>query len=92
MAAAGGEVVYAGSELAGFGNLVLIRHDSGYVTAYAHAKELFVKRGDTVKRGDVIAKAGQTGSVSSPQLHFEVRKGAVALDPMKFLSSSTASN
>ena len=71
---------------------MLIRHEDGYVTAYAHAKELFVKRGDTVKRGDVIAKAGQTGSVSSPQLHFEVRKGAVALDPMKFLSSSTASN
>jgi murein DD-endopeptidase MepM/ murein hydrolase activator NlpD len=91
-AAADGVVAYAGNELKGYGNLVLIRHDSGYVTAYAHAKELFVKRGDTVKRGDVIAKAGQTGSVSSPQLHFEVRKGAVALDPMKFLSSATASN
>lgn len=91
-AAADGVVAYAGNELKGYGNLVLIRHESGYVTAYAHAKELFVKRGDTVKRGDVIAKAGQTGSVSSPQLHFEVRKGAVALDPMKFLSASTASN
>lgn len=91
-AADSGVVAYAGNELKGYGNLVLIRHENGYVTAYAHAKELFVKRGDTVKRGDVIAKAGQTGSVSSPQLHFEVRKGAVALDPMKFLSSSTASN
>ena len=91
-AADGGVVAYAGNELKGYGNLVLIRHDNGYVTAYAHAKELFVKRGDTVKRGDVIAKAGQTGSVSSPQLHFEVRKGATALDPIKFLSSSTASN
>lgn len=91
-AAESGVVAYAGNELKGYGNLVLIRHDNGYVTAYAHAKELFVKRGDTVKRGDVIAKAGQTGSVSSPQLHFEVRKGATALDPMKFLSSSTASN
>jgi murein DD-endopeptidase MepM/ murein hydrolase activator NlpD len=91
-AAEGGVVAYSGNELKGYGNLVLIRHDSGYVTAYAHAKELFVKRGDTVKRGDVIAKAGQTGSVSSPQLHFEVRKGATALDPMKFLSSATASN
>ena len=91
-AADGGVVAYAGNELKGYGNLILIRHENGYVTAYAHAKELFVKRGDTVKRGDVIAKAGQTGSVSSPQLHFEVRKGAVALDPMKFLSSSTASN
>lgn len=91
-AAEGGVVAYSGNELKGYGNLVLIRHDGGYVTAYAHAKELFVKRGDTVKRGDVIAKAGQTGSVSSPQLHFEVRKGATALDPIKFLSSATASN
>jgi murein DD-endopeptidase MepM/ murein hydrolase activator NlpD len=91
-AADSGVVAYAGNELKGYGNLVLIRHENGYVTAYAHAKELFVKRGDTVKRGDVIAKAGQTGSVSSPQLHFEVRKGATALDPMKYLSSSTAAN
>ncbi len=91
-AADSGVVAYAGNELKGYGNLVLIRHENGYVTAYAHAKELFVKRGDTVKRGDVIAKAGQTGSVSSPQLHFEVRKGATALDPVKFLVSSTASN
>ena len=91
-AAESGVVAYAGNELKGYGNLVLIRHAGGYVTAYAHAKELFVKRGDTVKRGDVIAKAGQTGSVSSPQLHFEVRKGATAMDPIKFLSSSTASN
>ena len=91
-AAEGGVVAYSGNELKGYGNLVLIRHEGGYVTAYAHAKELFVKRGDTVKRGDVIAKAGQTGSVSSPQLHFEVRKGATALDPLKFLSSTTASN
>ena len=91
-AADSGVVAYAGNELKGYGNLVLIRHEGGYVTAYAHAKELFVKRGDTVKRGDVIAKAGQTGSVSSPQLHFEVRKGATALDPMKYLASATASN
>ncbi len=91
-AAESGVVAYAGNELKGYGNLVLIRHEGGYVTAYAHAKEIFVKRGDTVKRGDVIAKAGQTGSVSSPQVHFEVRKGATALDPMKFLSSTTASN
>ena len=91
-AADSGVVAYAGNELKGYGNLVLIRHDGGLVTAYAHAKELFVKRGDTVKRGDVIAKAGQTGSVSSPQLHFEVRKGATALDPITYLSSATAAN
>jgi murein DD-endopeptidase MepM/ murein hydrolase activator NlpD len=87
-----GVVAYAGNELKGYGNLILIRHPGGYVTAYAHAKELYVKRGDKIERGAVIAKAGQTGSVSSPQLHFEVRKGATALDPMKFMASTTASN
>jgi murein DD-endopeptidase MepM/ murein hydrolase activator NlpD len=91
-AAEGGVVAYAGNELKGYGNLILIRHAGGYVTAYAHASELMVKRGDTVKRGDVIAKAGQTGAVQSPQLHFEVRKGASALDPYKYLSTSTAMN
>lgn len=91
-AAENGIVAYAGNELKGYGNLVLIRHDGGWVTAYAHASELLVKRGDTVKRGDIIAKAGQTGSVSSPQLHFEVRKGATAMDPVKYLSDSTAAN
>jgi murein DD-endopeptidase MepM/ murein hydrolase activator NlpD len=91
-AADGGIVAYAGNELKGYGNLVLIRHEGGWVTAYAHNKELFVKRGDAVKRGDIIAKAGQTGSVTSPQLHFEVRKGATAVDPMRFLNSATAEN
>src|SRR5438270_4878350 len=91
-AAESGIVAYAGNELKGYGNLVLIRHEGGWVTAYAHNKELFVKRGDAVKRGDIIAKAGQTGSVTSPQLHFEVRKGATAVDPMRFLNSATAEN
>jgi murein DD-endopeptidase MepM/ murein hydrolase activator NlpD len=91
-AAEEGVVAYAGNELKGYGNLVLIRHAGGYVTAYAHASQLLVKRGDNVKRGDIIAKAGQTGAVQSPQLHFEVRKGASALDPNKYLSASTAMN
>ncbi len=91
-AAESGVVAYAGNELKGYGNLVLIRHEGGYVTAYAHAKELSVKRGDTVKRGAVIARAGQTGAVTTPQLHFEVRKGATAMDPLKFLGKATASN
>jgi murein DD-endopeptidase MepM/ murein hydrolase activator NlpD len=91
-AAGAGVIAYAGNELKGYGNLVLIRHPGGYVTAYAHAKSLKVKRGDPVKRGDVIALAGQTGAVNSPQLHFEVRKGATALDPLKFITSATASN
>ena len=91
-AAESGVVAYAGNELKGYGNLILIRHEGGYVTAYAHAKALSVKRGDTVKRGDVIAAAGQTGAVSTPQLHFEVRKGATAMDPLKFLGKTAASN
>lgn len=80
-----GVVAYSGSELKGFGNLVLIRHSNGWVTAYAHNSALNVKRGDTVRRGQIIAKSGSTGSVSSPQLHFEVRKGAQTVDPMKHL-------
>ncbi|MGF7161464.1 murein DD-endopeptidase MepM/ murein hydrolase activator NlpD [Rhodoligotrophos appendicifer] len=83
-----GVVAYSGSELKGFGNLVLIRHEGGWVTAYAHNKELLVKRGEQVKRGDIIAKAGATGSVTSPQVHFEIRKGAQAVDPMGHLGST----
>jgi murein DD-endopeptidase MepM/ murein hydrolase activator NlpD len=87
-AADDGVVAYAGNELKGYGNLVLIRHSNGYVSAYANASELLVKRGDTVKRGQVIAHAGQTGNVSSPQLHFEIRKGSVPVDPARFLSGA----
>jgi murein DD-endopeptidase MepM/ murein hydrolase activator NlpD len=85
-AAEDGVVAYAGSELKGYGNLVLVRHSNGYVTAYAHAKELMVKRGDPIKRGQVIAKSGQTGNVDAPQLHFEIRKGPAPMDPMPMLS------
>ena len=74
-AAEDGVVAYSGNELKGYGNLVLVRHSNGYVTAYAHASELMVKRGDTIKRGQIIAKSGQSGEVGSPQLHFEIRKG-----------------
>jgi murein DD-endopeptidase MepM/ murein hydrolase activator NlpD len=84
-AADDGVVAYAGNELKGYGNLVLVRHANGYVSAYANASELMVKRGDTVKRGQVIAHAGQTGNVTSPQLHFEIRKGSTPVDPMQFL-------
>jgi murein DD-endopeptidase MepM/ murein hydrolase activator NlpD len=85
-AAEDGVVAYAGNELKGYGNLVLIRHSNGYVTAYAHAKELMVKRGDTIKRGQVVAKSGQTGNVEGPQLHFEIRKGPAPMDPLPMLS------
>ena len=84
-AAEEGTVAYAGNELKGYGNLVLVRHPNGYVTAYAHAKELMVKRGDEVKRGQIIANSGQTGNVDAPQLHFEVRKGQSPVDPIPLL-------
>jgi murein DD-endopeptidase MepM/ murein hydrolase activator NlpD len=84
-AADDGVVAYAGNELKGYGNLVLIRHSNGFVSAYAHASELMVKRGDSIKRGQVIAHAGQTGNVTSPQLHFEIRKGSTPVDPTQYL-------
>ena len=87
-AAEDGTVAYAGNELKGYGNLILVRHPNGYVTAYAHAKELLVKRGDQVKRGQVIAHSGQSGNVNAPQLHFEIRKGASPVDPTKFLNGA----
>lgn len=87
-AADDGVVAYAGNELKGYGNLVLIRHSNGFVSAYAHASQLLVKRGDTIKRGQVIAHAGQTGNVTSPQLHFEIRKGSTPVDPTQYLGGA----
>jgi murein DD-endopeptidase MepM/ murein hydrolase activator NlpD len=87
-AAEDGVVAYSGNELKGYGNLVLVRHSNGYVTAYAHASELLVKRGDAIKRGQVIAKSGQSGEVGSPQLHFEIRKGSSPVDPLQFLNGA----
>lgn len=86
-AAEGGTVAYSGNELKGYGNLVLIRHDNGYVSAYAHNGDISVKRGEKVARGQVIAKSGQSGNVSSPQLHFELRKGSNPVDPMLLLDN-----
>jgi murein DD-endopeptidase MepM/ murein hydrolase activator NlpD len=85
-AAEGGTVAYAGSELKGYGNLVLIRHPNGFVSAYAHNGELMVKRGETVKRGQLVAKSGQSGDVSSPQLQFQLRKGSTPVDPTQYLA------
>jgi murein DD-endopeptidase MepM/ murein hydrolase activator NlpD len=87
-AAEDGVVTYSGNELKGYGNLVLVHHSNGYVTAYAHASELLVKRGDTIKRGQIIAKSGQSGDVGSPQLHFEIRKGSAPVDPLQFLNGA----
>ncbi len=80
-ASAGGEVVYAGNELAGFGNLILIRHPGGWVTAYAHCDTMAVSEGDLVRQGQVIATAGSTGNAGAPQVHFELRKGKEPVDP-----------
>ena len=90
-AAEAGEVVYAGNELKGFGNLLLVRHKDGWITAYAHADELLVKRGDEVRRGQTIAKVGSTGGVSTPQLHFEIRRGSRPINPRDHLAPQTAS-
>ncbi len=88
VAAESGTVVYSGNQLKGFGNLVLIRHKNGWSTAYAHVSKMLVKKGQVVRRGQVIAKAGQTGSVSRPQLHFEIRRGTTPYDPRKIISGT----
>jgi murein DD-endopeptidase MepM/ murein hydrolase activator NlpD len=85
-AAENGVVVYSGDGLKGYGNLVLIKHPNGFVTAYANNGELDVKRGETVKRGQIIAKSGDSGNVNAPQLHFELRKGSTPVDPTQYLA------
>jgi murein DD-endopeptidase MepM/ murein hydrolase activator NlpD len=87
VAAENGVVAYAGNELRGFGNLLLIRHADGWITAYAHNQTLLVRQGEKVKRGQAIATVGNSGNVSSPQLHFEIRKGTDPVDPLGYLSS-----
>lgn len=87
-AAGSGIVVYAGDGLKSYGNLILLRHDGGWVTAYAHNDHLLTARGSIVKQGDVIARVGQTGGVSEPQLHFELRHGISAVDPLPYLKKN----
>jgi len=89
-AAENGVVAYSGNELKGYGNLVLIRHANNWVSAYANNQELLVKRGEKVRRGQIIAKAGATGAVTSPQVHFELRKGSRPVDPTKHMSDQAA--
>lgn len=90
-AAASGVVAYSGDGLKGFGWLILIKHGDGWVTAYAHNEAVLVQRGDTVRAGEPIARAGSTGSVDRPQLHFEIRQGRRAVDPLKHLPPSPVS-
>ncbi len=89
-AAQNGVVVYRGNELRGFGNLVLIRHAKGYMTAYGHNEKLLVKRGQKVVRGQVIARVGSSGNVARPQLHFEIRRGRRAVNPLRYLRNRRA--
>lgn len=84
-AATGGTVVYSDNRLSGYGNLVIIRHGKNLFTAYAHNQRNLVRKGDVVKRGDTIARAGQTGRITGPHLHFEVRHGSTAVDPLSYL-------
>ena len=84
-AAENGVVVYTGNELRGYGNLLLIRHSGGWVTAYAHTSKFLVKPGARVKQGDVVAEVGRTGNVERPQLHFELRKGTRAVNPQSLI-------
>ena len=85
-AADGGVVAYTGNELRGYGNLILVKHTNGWISAYAHCDQILVKRGDKVARGQTIAHVGSTGNVSEPQLHFELRRGNHAVDPREFLA------
>ena len=81
-----GVVAYAGNELRGYGNLVLIRHNDGWMTAYAHNDSLLVGKGDVVRRGQVISRSGRSGGVSRPQAHFEIRRDGEPQDPLRLLS------
>ncbi len=84
-AAESGQVVYVGSALKGYGNLILIKHRGGWMTAYAHAQKTFVSKGSDIKKGQKIALVGSTGNVKIPQLHFEIRKKTRTVDPVRYL-------
>ncbi|MGD0190132.1 MAG: M23 family metallopeptidase [Rhizomicrobium sp.] len=86
-AAAAGTITYAGNGIKGYGNLVLIQHDGGYITAYAHADTISVSRGDHVSKGQVIGLAGATGDVDRPQVHFEIRRGVQPINPRLLLAA-----
>ncbi len=90
-AAAGGEVAYAGASLQDYGNMVIVRHEDGWMSAYGHASDLLVKKGDTIKQGDLLGYVGQTGSVDRPQLHFGLRQGDTPIDPLSQLPRRVAS-
>ena len=85
-ASRGGEIVYSGNEIPGYGNLILIKHSKNWITAYAHLQKIYKRKGTLVKKGESIGAIGNSGNVKIPQLHFEIRKGKEAVDPLKYLS------
>ena len=85
-ASSAGEIVYSGNEIPGYGNLVLIKHSRNWITAYAHLNKIYKRKGTLVKKGESIGAVGNSGNVKIPQLHFEIRKGKEAVDPLKYLS------
>lgn len=84
-AAENGIVAYSGNEIRGFGNLILIKHADGWMSAYAHNQTLLVRAGQKVKRGQTISRVGSSGNVQRPQVHFELRRGRRVVDPMRYL-------
>lgn len=84
LAAASGEVIYSGA-LRGYGNIVILRHRDGYATVYAHNQKNLVREGERIRRGQVVARVGQTGRASGPHLHFEIRKDNLARNPLRYL-------
>lgn len=91
-AAENGVVAYVGNELKGFGNLLLIKHADGWMTAYAHNEQLMVKKGESVRRGQQIATVGSSGNVTVPQIHFEIRKGTEAVNPSDYIKGDAISS
>ena len=85
LAADGGTVAYAGSDIPGYGNVVLVRHPNGLMTTYAHLERMFVQENIVVAKGDLLGTVGTSGGVDTPQLHFEIRRDKEALDPSKYL-------
>lgn len=90
-ASADGDIAYAGNELKGYGNMMIVKHAGGWMTAYAHASDMLVAKGDKVKQGDLIGYVGKTGEVTTAQLHFGIREGKTAIDPEKILPRRVAS-
>ena len=80
-----GKVIYSGNEIPGYGNLILIKHNKNWITAYAHLNDVYTEKGKVVKKGEKIGSVGSSGNVRVPQLHFEIRKGKESVDPLRFL-------